>query len=105
MGAAVAGGSGSGGGGDADGRGGRSAAASPLEPPLAVSKWSSQHVAAWVASFGSDYSQFGAKIISLGVDGEAILDDFGARELSEIGVELTSQLKKILREVKKLAQK
>lgn len=76
----------------------------PLLLPAEVSGWSTQHVAAWVASFGSEYAQYGGGIASNGVDGEALLDDFGDDELDDIGVRKKTHRKKIVREARKLCQ-
>ena len=80
------------------------APASASALPSAVSEWTPEHVASWVGSFGSDYGQYGQSIVSNGVNGEALLDEFGDDELDAIGVQKTFHRKKIAREARKLGQ-
>ena len=70
-----------------------------------VGQWTPQQVASWIASFGADFSQYRAAIESNGINGEALLDDFGDDELDDINVEKKSHRKRILRETNKLSMK
>jgi serine/threonine protein kinase len=68
-----------------------------------VSQWTPQQVAGWVASFGREYAQYHDTIVDNGINGEALLDDFGDDELDDLKVDKKSHRKRILREAKKLA--
>jgi hypothetical protein len=67
-----------------------------------VSQWTPQQVAEWVVSFGREYTQYHESIIDNGINGEALLDDFGDDELDVMEVEKKFHRKRILREAKKL---
>ena len=74
----------------------------PTSTAADVSQWTPQQVADWVGSFGREYAQYNDNIVDNGINGEALLDEFGEDELDDLKVEKKSHRKRILREAKKL---